>query len=153
MMIIERASEEDFEHICAMDETGIRARGQREIIARSLARDRVYVARADGKVRGFLILEQSFYGNGFISLLLVQEQWRRQGVATTPMRNAERDCPTAKIFTSTNESNIPMRCLCERIGYVSTGRIENLDEGDPEIVYFKSLADAPGPGADVVDDE
>jgi ribosomal protein S18 acetylase RimI-like enzyme len=152
MMIIERASEDDFEHICAVDETGIRARGQLEIIARALARDRVYVARADGEVRGFLILEQSFYGNGFIPLLLVQEQFRRRGVASALLRIAERDCPTPKLFTSTNESNTPMRRLCERLGYVPSGRIENLDEGDPEIVYFKNLAEVPRPPADL-DDE
>ena len=152
MMIIERASEDDFAHICAVDETGIRTRGQLEVIARALAHDRVYVARADGQVRGFLILEQSFYGNGFISLLLVHEQFRRRGVASALMRIAERDCPTPKLFTSTNESNIPMRRLCERLGYVPSGRIENLDEGDPELVYFKNLAEVPHPPADL-DDE
>jgi len=30
-----------------------------------------------------------------------------------------------------------MKRLCERLGYVRSGFIENLDEGDPEVVYFK----------------
>jgi hypothetical protein len=30
-----------------------------------------------------------------------------------------------------------MQRLCERLGYVRSGWIENLDEGDPEIIYSK----------------
>jgi hypothetical protein len=30
-----------------------------------------------------------------------------------------------------------MQALCERLGYVRSGYIENLDEDDPEIIYFK----------------
>lgn len=44
---------------------------------------------------------------------------------------------TAKLFTSTNESNVAMQRLCDRLGYVRSGFIENLDERDPEVVYFK----------------
>ena len=55
------------------------------------------------------------------------------------MRYIESACPGEKLFTSTNESNAPMQRLCEKLEYVRSGRIENLDEGDPEIVYFKRL--------------
>ncbi len=30
-----------------------------------------------------------------------------------------------------------MERLCEQLGNVRCRRIENLDEGDPEIIYFK----------------
>ena len=55
------------------------------------------------------------------------------------MRHIESICVGKKLFTSTNESNTPMQRLCEQLGFVRSGRIENLDEGDPEIVYFKRL--------------
>lgn len=32
-----------------------------------------------------------------------------------------------------------MQRMCEALGFVRSGYIENLDEGDPEIVYFKPL--------------
>ena len=35
-----------------------------------------------------------------------------------------------------------MRALCERLGFVKSGWIDNLDPGDPEIVYFKALSKA-----------
>jgi len=153
MMIIEHASDDDFEHICALDETVFGNRSRRHFIAQALQSAQAAVARADGKLCGFVVLEQTFFSNGFISLLVVHPDFRRRGVATALMRIAERDCPTPKLFTSTNESNTAMRRLCERLGYAPSGRIENLDEGDPEIVYFKNLAEVPRPRADAVDDE
>ena len=55
------------------------------------------------------------------------------------MRQAEETCPSDDLFTSTNQSNIPAQRLFEKLGYTKTGIIENLDEGDPEIFYFKRL--------------
>jgi hypothetical protein len=34
-------------------------------------------------------------------------------------------------------SNTIMQELFEKLGYIRSGYIENLDEGDPEIIYFK----------------
>jgi hypothetical protein len=48
-----------------------------------------------------------------------------------------------KLFTSTNVYNERMQRLCERLGYVRSGIIENLDEDDPELFYFKRLSNEP----------
>lgn len=45
-----------------------------------------------------------------------------------------------KLFTSTNESNAPMRALLLRLGFEASGVIHNLDPGDPELVFFKRLS-------------
>ncbi len=55
------------------------------------------------------------------------------------MPHVEVLCQTDKLFTSTNQSNRPMQKLLEKLGYQPSGYIENLDEGDPELVYFKRL--------------
>ncbi|WP_177330351.1 hypothetical protein [Pseudomonas sp. CCOS 191] len=39
-------------------------------------------------------------------------------------------------LASTNRSNEPMRRLLKRQGFVASGVVENLDQGDPERVYF-----------------
>jgi hypothetical protein len=51
----------------------------------------------------------------------------------------ERNCKTIKLFTSTNESNKPMQELMIKMGYQPSGTVYNLDEGDPELFYFKLL--------------
>ena len=59
------------------------------------------------------------------------------------LRAAELDCQTGKVFTSTNQSNLPMQRLCDRLGFIKSGYVENLDEGDPELIYVKLLAPVP----------
>ncbi len=50
---------------------------------------------------------------------------------------AEDACRTEKLFTSTNASNGAAQRLFASAGFVRSGQIEHLDEGDPELVYVK----------------
>jgi ribosomal protein S18 acetylase RimI-like enzyme len=142
MTIIERASKPDFEHICELDETLLGSGRRRRQIAEAFGRGEVAVARVDGVVRGYVIADASFFEQGFVKLVVVHPEFRRRGLATALMRAAELDCETEKLFTSTNQSNVAMQRLCERIGFVKSGYVENLDEDDPEIFYMKRLAPA-----------
>jgi hypothetical protein len=45
--------------------------------------------------------------------------------------------PGEKLWTSTNQSNQAMRLLLPRLGFIESGRIDNLDEGDPELVFVR----------------
>jgi GNAT superfamily N-acetyltransferase len=143
MTIIERASSEDFEHICALDETVHSGPPRRRFIGEACAHGHVSVARVDDVIRGFVISDESFFDQFFVRLLLVHPDFRRRGLATALMRAAELDCQTGKLFTSTNHSNIPMQQLCERLGFIRSGYVENLDEGNPELIYVKMLAPVP----------
>ncbi len=141
MVIIDRALSGDFEHICELDEMVRSEPSRRGFIGRALAERRCAVARVDGAIRGYVIVGE-FFSHAFIELLLVHPDFRRRGIGASLIRSAEIDAPTGKLFTSTNESNLPMQRLCERAGFVRSGMVENLDEGDPEIFYFKRLAPA-----------
>ncbi|AFU15440.1 GCN5-related N-acetyltransferase [Bacillus thuringiensis MC28] len=44
--------------------------------------------------------------------------------------------PTQKIFSSTNESNTNMQKVFKANGFMRSGIIENLDEDDPEIIFY-----------------
>jgi ribosomal protein S18 acetylase RimI-like enzyme len=88
---------------------------------------------------GYGILSHDFYQYGFIEMLYIHPSFRRKGLATLLMDYMENLCKTEKLFTSTNQSNKPAQALFESKGYVPSGVIENLDEGDPELIYFKRL--------------
>jgi len=45
--------------------------------------------------------------------------------------------PKRRAFTSTNASNEPMQKLLGKFGFIESGHVENLDEGDPEIIFVK----------------
>ena len=143
MTIIERASSGDFEHICALDETAHGKPARRRLIETACESGHISVARVEDVVRGFVIADESFFSQSYVRLLMVHPEFRRRGLATALMRAAELGCQTGKLFTSTNQSNIPMQRLCDRLGFVKSGYIENLDEGDPELIYVKMLVPVP----------
>lgn len=143
MVIIERATSQDFEHICALDETVHQGPSRRGLIGRALAESRCSVARADGTVRGYVITSDNFFGHAIVDLLIVHPDYRRRGIASTLMRSAELGVQTDKLFTSANQTNIAAQRLFERLGFTRSGIIENLDDGDPEIIYFKRLVPLP----------
>lgn len=94
------------------------------------------VAAHDGRVVGYGVLEYTFFDNGFVSMVYVAEPERRKGVGRRLLQALAERCATPKLFTSTNESNVAMQRLLEGLGWVPSGRVENLDPGDPELFYF-----------------
>jgi len=125
-----------FDHVARIDP------GRDQFVRSSIGNGQCHVYEQGGAVVAYAVLEYSFYGNAFVSMLCVHPERRRKGIGAKLMRHIESLCRTDKLFTSTNESNQPMRKLLEKLGYQPSGRIENLDEGDPEMVYFKRLKTA-----------
>jgi len=140
MVDIRRASGGDIEAMWSFNQVAQRDERRREFIAEAVRAGQACVAVVGSAVAGFVILEYTFFQCGFVSLLYVHPDFRRQGVGAALMRHIERICKTPKLFTSTNQSNHHMQALLEKLGYVRSGMIENLDVGDPELVYFKQLS-------------
>jgi ribosomal protein S18 acetylase RimI-like enzyme len=82
------------------------------------------------------VAERHFFGRDFIELLQVAESGRRRGTGRLLMQTAAARSATHTVFTSTNESNAPMRGLLSSLGWTVSGTLDGLDEGDPEIVYY-----------------
>ncbi|WP_052339763.1 GNAT family N-acetyltransferase [Gorillibacterium massiliense] len=127
------------EDLAAVDLACIGNGSRREIIENGIVEGRCIVGIADGKAAGFALYDTHFFDNGFISLVMVAPDGRRNGVARKMIGLIEQICPTDKLFSSTNESNWAMQRVFEQLGYVRSGIIDNLDEGDPELVFFKRL--------------
>lgn len=123
----------EFDHVAQVDET------RRDFIVRAVQAQSIWVCVIDGQLCGFVIVEYTFFGQGFISLLYVDPTYRRQGIGSALIAGIEAICTTEKLFTSTNESNRPMHVLLAKSRFVPSGVVNNLDEGDPEIIYFKRI--------------
>lgn len=108
-------------------------------IAERFADGHCWVARKDGEIVGFAIFTPTFFQQWFISLLMVHPDHRRQGVGSALVRQCEAISEAPKLFTSTNESNGAMRALLAKLGYEPSGQVDNLDEGDPELIFVKRL--------------
>jgi GNAT superfamily N-acetyltransferase len=139
MISIRPATEGDVEALCSLDLIARPENERREFIRREVASGTCFVATADDEVIGYGVLNYTFYYHGCIDMLYVHADHRRRGAGAALVRHLEARCRTPKLFTSTNLSNLRMQSLLAKLGYELSGVIHNLDEGDPEVVYFKRL--------------
>jgi GNAT superfamily N-acetyltransferase len=128
----------DDEALAAIDERIKTEETRLPLLLRAHAAKGLWIAEAEGRVAGYIARTFEFYDKEFIALVVVDPKQRRHGIGSALMRKIEA-CTQDRIFTSTNESNTTMRAMLARLGYEPSGRIDNLDPGDPELVFVKSV--------------
>jgi GNAT superfamily N-acetyltransferase len=137
---IRLASRADLPALAAVDPLLATEAGRAEHIAELLDVGMSWVAEAAGAAAGYVVVTRHFFAHPFVDLLVVAEAHRRQGIGGALMGQVEVSHEGDRLFTSTNESNAPMRTLLAQRGYDVSGIIENLDLGDPELVFVKFRA-------------
>jgi GNAT superfamily N-acetyltransferase len=125
--------------------TGLSEERAYEILESAIASGECLVhSDADSKIDGFVITHaRSFFGRDFVKLLVVSPTHRRSGIGSALLRAATAAATTATIFASTNESNAAMRALFEREGWTLSGVLAGIDEGDPELVFYRTTGSTP----------
>jgi len=126
-----------FDEICGIDQEVIGDFSRREYLRTAINEKRCIIQQSGNGIAGFLIFTNDFFDNSFISLVIVKPSERRMGIATALLDFYVEMSATPKIFSSTNQSNTSMHKVFETAGFIKSGFIENLDEGDPEIIYVK----------------
>lgn len=139
MISIRPAIESDISALCSLDFIAQKESERREFIRREVASGNCFVAVSGETIIGYGVLNYTFFYTGCIDMLYIHSDYRRTGAGAALLRHMESLCKTEKLFTSTNLSNLPMQSLLAKMDYILSGIIHNLDEGDPEIVYFKRL--------------
>jgi GNAT superfamily N-acetyltransferase len=94
-------------------------------------------AFSGGQMVGFAVVTRNFYDFPFVDLLVVAEAARRDGAGSALMAHCAGVHDRDRMFTSTNESNAPMRALLARAGWRPAGVVHYLDPGDPELIFVK----------------
>lgn len=138
-LIIRVAVEADAERVGELDRRWTPILGRAPRFQRAASEGRLLVAELDGELVGYAA-QGRFFGYDFLELLAVDPDRRRQGIATSLIREIEARSSSGKLFTSTNRSNEPMRRLCKSLGFKRSGVVENLDNDDPELIYVKRVA-------------
>nr|WP_147196466.1 GNAT family N-acetyltransferase [Rummeliibacillus stabekisii] len=111
---------------------------RRQSIKKAIDEGRCIVVKDNNSIVGFLIYDTHFFECSFISLVIVKPTERRKRYATSLIEYFISIAPTKKIFSSTNQSYKRMQKVFKTNGFKQSGFIENLDEGDPEIIYFRT---------------
>ncbi|HZC17605.1 MAG TPA: GNAT family N-acetyltransferase [Caulobacteraceae bacterium] len=134
---LRRARGEDFAALSAVDPLLLTSEDRAREVRRLLELGESWIAEADGAVAGYVVVRRHFFEKPFVDLLVVGDAYRRRGLGSALMNKCEAAHNDDRMFTSTNESNGPMRALLAKIGFEASGVIHNLDPGDPELVFVK----------------
>ncbi|EKK5378059.1 N-acetyltransferase family protein [Morganella morganii] len=137
--VIVPATEQDLAQLIALDTIAAQEPQRREAIGGWIEQNVCFVTRHEGKIAGYGVLHYHFFGCGFIELLMVAPALRGQGIGSSLLAALQQQCRTEKLFTSVNASNTGMQALLLRQGFVLSGQVDNLDDDDPELFYFRRL--------------
>jgi GNAT superfamily N-acetyltransferase len=96
-----------------------------------------WLATLDDEPAGYAVVTRHFFNFPFVDLLHVSDALRRGGVGRALMAHCEAAHDADRIFTSTNESNVPMRALMVAMAWRPCGQVDALDPGDPELFFVK----------------
>ena len=110
-----------------------------DLLALGLSR----MAEVGSAPAGYAVVSRRFFSRPFIELLAVAPDFRRAGVGGALLEACSAAFAGEILFTSTNQSNRPMQALLAKTGFAPSGVIENLDPGDPELVYARLKAPLP----------
>lgn len=143
-MKIRSATLADVDTLVAVDTIAAHAPERRHHIRSWIETGSCHVVETNGSVGAYGVLAYHFFGNGFIEMIMVAEHSRRQGLGMALVRHFTAVCATPKLFASTNLSNRHMQTLLGAAGFRTSGYIDNLDENDPEIVFFFDAAQLRG---------
>lgn len=140
MLEIRAATLADYERLVGLDTLASVDPARRVQIGQWIDAGSCYVAQTGEPVGAYGVLGYHFFGNGFIEMIMVGEDFRRQGLGIALVRYFQAQCLTPKLFASTNLSNQHMQELLRSAGFRTSGFIDNLDDNDPEIVFFSRTA-------------
>ena len=139
MTLIRKATPQDSAAVCRIDAMILGNTSRSTELCNAIAAGQCYVASFDMDVIGFALMDQSFFKQSFVSLIMVHPQYQKHGVGSDLLLYLESICPTDKLFTSTNLSNKRMQRLCHKLGYDYSGTIAHLDQADPELFFCKKV--------------
>lgn len=105
------------------------------------------VLEQDDRIRAYASFDPDWFGCTFLKLVVVDHQFRRQGMASILISHIEHNhCPSGRFFSSTEADNLASIALHSRLGFVESGWLDNLPQPNRELFYCKLLP-AAGPSA------
>jgi len=117
----------------------------KNVLRRKIREKAVILAEVDGKPIGYLRIEYLWLKIPFLSVITVEEEYRRKGVGTTMIRFLEQHLRKRghKILYSSSQANEPgPQAWHRKIGFEECGYIAGINEGGVgEIFFRKSLND------------
>jgi len=104
-----------------------------------MERHHLIVAEANGEVIGLLAYRTDWFQCTFVTLVVVEESFRRKGIAREFLRAVEAISPTPRLFSSTEETNAVSIRMHTALGFTPSGHIDNLPQGTRELLFYRRI--------------
>lgn len=100
------------------------------------------MAECDGRVAGYIVFsEHGLIGQHFINFLVVDELFRRRGIATDLIQAVGQRLGPCRLFISTGKTNTRMQTLLAANGWTAAGQIAGMLPGEfTELFFFRDTA-------------
>jgi GNAT superfamily N-acetyltransferase len=102
-------------------------------------RHHLLIAESEDEVVGVLAYRTDWFQCTLVSLVCVQKDFRRRGVARSLFEKVEEMSPSPRLFSSTEETNGVSIQMHTALGFVPSGHIDNLPQGYRELLFYKRL--------------
>ena len=109
------------------------------LIKAHLEQHHLIVAEAEDEVVALCAYRTDWFQCTFVSLIVVQERYRRRGIARELMRTVEVVSPTPRVFSSVEETNGTAIQLHTALGFSPSGHIDNLPQGTRELLFYRRV--------------
>ncbi|QPC46519.1 GNAT family N-acetyltransferase [Mangrovibacillus cuniculi] len=129
------STKREFKEILAIDEKIIGTTSRAENILQAILENRCIHITLEKQIAGFILYDNSFFEYPFVSLVMVDPLYQGKGLAGKLLRSVLVMINAEKVFSSTNESNKKMQSVFQKEGFIISGVIDHLDDGDPEMIY------------------
>ena len=102
-------------------------------------RHHLLIAEEEGGVVGFVAYRTDWFQCTFVTLISVDAQHRKRGIARALFRRVEEMSPSPRLFSSTEETNSIAIRMHTALGFTPSGHIDNLPQGYRELLFYKRL--------------
>jgi len=109
------------------------------LIKTHLERHHLIVADVDDQVVGICAYRTDWFQCTFVSLVVVEERYRRRGIARELVRSVEAVSATPRIFSSVDETNGPAIRMHGALGFTPSGHVDNLPQGTRELIFYRRV--------------
>jgi len=103
-------------------------------------RHHLLIAEDEAAVLGFVAYRTDWFQCTFVTLVSVDAEHRKRGIARALYRAVEDMSPSPRVFSSTEETNPVAIRMHTALGYGPSGHIDNLPQGYRELLFYKRLS-------------
>ena len=112
----------------------------REVVEDKIERKEIIVAETEGRMVGYLRLEHLWSKVPFIGLVVVREEYRRQGVGRAILKFLEdclRERGHRELWSSSQASEASAQAWHRAVGFEESGFLAGINEGGIGEVFFR----------------